>query len=162
MAVYRTLGQIPRKRHIRLARDPQTSFLGEGLAYEHVITTQGFDRAYSITYHLRPPTRIKKCENAGTVELKAVSNDCLRHHHFKSFDLPRKGDPIRGRVPMLFNEDLAAWRCKPSEQQKTLFRNAGADEVIFIHGGKGHVESTYGNLPYRELDYIVIPRGTTY
>src|SRR3954470_17802763 len=111
MPVYMKKGNVPRKRHIKFPRENGSSFKGEGIHYEHVITTQGFDRAYSITYHLRPPTRIRKCKNAGTVELKAVTNNCLRHHHSKSFDLPRKGDPIRGRVPMLFNEDLAAWRC---------------------------------------------------
>ena len=35
------LGEIPPKRHIRLARDPASSFLGEGMAYEHVVTTAG-------------------------------------------------------------------------------------------------------------------------
>ena len=40
--------------------EPDQSFLHEGLAYEHVVTTAGFDRAYSIMYHLRPPTRVKR------------------------------------------------------------------------------------------------------
>jgi homogentisate 1,2-dioxygenase len=156
------MGQVPRKRHIQFPREKADSFKGEGLHYEHVVTTAGFDRAYSITYHLRPPTRVKKCDNAGAVELKRAEGQCLRHHHFKTFELPRGGDPIRGRVPMLFNDDMTAWRCRPIEQQKTLFRNSGADEVIFMHGGRGTVETTYGKLPYRDLDYVVIPRGTTY
>jgi homogentisate 1,2-dioxygenase len=113
-------------------------------------------------YHLRPPTRIKKCEPAGMVELASADERCLRHHHIKTFDLPRAGDPIRGRVPMLYNADLTAWRCRPGEQQTTLYRNGGADEVIYVHNGKGHVETIYGRVDYRELDYIVIPRGTTY
>ena len=58
MPVYIRIGEVPRKRHIRLPRDPETSFLHEGLAYEHVVTTAGFDRAYSILYHIRPPTRV--------------------------------------------------------------------------------------------------------
>src|SRR3954451_15097574 len=108
MPIYRKVGQVPRKRHIRFPREKSGSFKGEGLHYEHVVTTAGFDRAYSITYHLRPPTRVKKCENAGTVELKSAEGQCLRHHHFKTFERPRAGDPIRGRVPMLFNDDLTA------------------------------------------------------
>ncbi len=162
MPVYMKLGQVPRKRHIRFARDPQKSFLGEGLAYEHVVTTAGFDRAYSIMYHIRPPTRVKHTELVGHRPLEAAAEQPLRHRHLKSQDLPRAGDTILGRVPLLFNEDMTCYRCRPSEPQKSLYRNAGADEVIFIYGGGGVLESSYGRLPYRTDDYIVIPRGTTY
>jgi homogentisate 1,2-dioxygenase len=162
MPVYRQLGQVPRKHHIRLARNPADSFRGEGIAYEHVVTTAGFDRAYSIAYHLRPPTRVKKVELAGHVSPIAAEGEALRHHHLRSQELARSGDPIRGRVPMLFNEDLICYRCRPGEPQKALFRNGGADEVIFVFDGAGVLETQYGRLPYRADDYIVIPRGTTY
>ena len=162
MPVYRQLGQVPRKRHIRLKRDPEKSFLGEGMAYEHVVTTAGFDRAYSITYHIRPPTRIKKVELIGQLTPTAIEGQPLRHRHLKSQELPRSGDPIFGRVPLLFNEDVICYRCRPAQEQKSLFRNGGADEVIFVFDGGGVLESPYGRLPYRADDYIVIPRGTTY
>ncbi len=159
---YRRLGQVPKKRHIKFSREQASSYKGEGIHYEHVITTAGFDRAYSIMYHLRPPTRVKKNELVGTIDLKSVEEMPLRHHHFKTQDLPRSGGTISGRVPMLFNHDLVASRSKPSQQQDTLYRNGSADEVIFIFDGRGVVESAYGRLPYRQYDYIVIPRGTTY
>jgi homogentisate 1,2-dioxygenase len=162
MPIYRKMGNVPRKRHIQFPREKAASFKSEGIHYEHVITTQGFDRAYSIMYHLRPPTRVKKCENAGTVDVRPIDGQCLRHHHLKTFDLARSGDPVRGRVPMMFNADLTVWRCRPTEPQTTLYRNGGADEVIFMHSGRGHVETPYGTVPYRDLDYVVIPRGTTY
>src|SRR3954469_23188137 len=161
MPVYQKLGEVPRKRHIKFPRE-KDSFKGEGIHYEHVVTTQGFDRAYSIMYHLRPPTRTKKCEPAGNVEVIAAEERALRHHHLKSFDLPRAGDSIRGRVPMMFNPDLTVWRCKPDAQQTTLYRNAGAHEIIFVQSGQGHVDTSFGRVDYRELDYIVIPRGATY
>lgn len=162
MPVYMKLGEVPRKRHIRLARDPEASFKGEGMAYEHVITTAGFDRAYSIMYHLRPPTRVRKSELAGFVSCDPAPDMPLRHHHFKTADLPRTGDPIRGRVPLLFNENLTAYRCRPEKKQEVLYRNGSADELLFVFSGRGTLESQYGTVPYRELDYIVIPRGTTY
>jgi len=162
MPIYRQIGQIPRKHHIRLNRDPGQSFRGEGIAYEHVVTTAGFNRAYSITYHIRPPTRVKKMELDGHLAPVPVEGEPLRHRHLRSQDLGRTGDPIRGRVPMLFNEDLICYRCKPAEAQKTLFRNGGADEIIFVFDGAGMLESPYGRLPYRADDYIMIPRGTTY
>jgi homogentisate 1,2-dioxygenase len=162
MPVYMRLGEVPRKRHIKMKRDPRESFRGEGIAYEHVVTTAGFDRAYSIMYHMRPPTRVIKTELAGTLELHRASDMPLRHQHFKTFEMKREGSPITGRVPMLFNEDVVASRCRPATNQDVLYRNGGADEVIFIHSGGGVLESPYGKLPYKELDYIVIPRGTTY
>jgi homogentisate 1,2-dioxygenase len=162
MPFYHRLGQVPRKRHIKLERDPASSFKGEGIHYEHVVTTAGFDRAYSILYHLRPPTRVKKTEMLDPVVVEPAPPGPLRHHHFKTQDLPRGGSPITGRVPLLFNADVTAWRVKPTEQQSVLYRNGAADEVIFIHDGRGTLESPYGKLPYRQYDYIVIPRGTTY
>ena len=63
MPPYRSLGSIPRKRHIAHRREP--GYRGEGIYYEEVVTTAGFGRAYSIVYHLRPPTRVRKVEAAG-------------------------------------------------------------------------------------------------
>ena len=161
MPSYRKLGKLPEKRHMQLERNGD-SYLGEGLYYEHVVTTQGFDRAYSIMYHTRPPTRVTKTESVGTVDLKAVENQELRHHHIKTQEMPRGGDPITSRVPMMFNEDLTCYRVKPDTQQSELYRNGAADEVVFIHRGSGHVETMYGKLPYKRGDYIVIPRTTNY
>ena len=114
---YMKLGQVPRKRHIVLPREKAKSHLGEWLHYEHVVTTAGFDRAYSIMYHLRPPTRIKAYKLAEGIPCDAADEQPLRHHHLRSQDMPRRGDAIRGRVPILFNEDLTAYRCKPEREQ---------------------------------------------
>ena len=160
MPPYRQMGSFPRKRHIAYRREP--GFLGEGIAYEEVITAAGFDRAYSILYHLRPPTRVRKIEPAGSCAIEFATEPVLRHHHFKTRDIPRNGDPIIGRVPLLANDDVILSRCRPAEPQAELFRNATADEVLFIHRGSGTLHSLFGALPFRPFDYVVIPRGTTY
>ena len=162
MPSYRRLGELPAKRHIQFRRDADESFLGEGLYYEHVITTRGFDRAYAIAYHLRPPTRVLHTEHVADVELVEATSEALRHHHFKTQELPRSGGPISGRVPILFNDDLVAYRCKPAQAQDEIYRNGVADEVIFIHNGSGVVETHFGRLPYRRGDYVVIPQATNY
>lgn len=162
MPVYLRLGEVPRKRHILLKRDPAQSYKGEGMYYEHVVTTEGFDRAYSIRYHLRPPTRVKDVKIAGHLPLEATSELPLRVHHLKSAQMPRAGDALSGRVPLFFNADLACYRCRPAEATVLLYRNAGADEVIYVYAGGGMLETPYGRQPYREGDYVVIPRGTTY
>jgi len=160
MPPYRQLGSIPRKRHIEHRREG--GYRGEGLYYEEVVTTAGFGRAYSIAYHLRPPTRVRKVEAAGTVAVETVEQDVLRHHHLKSGAMKPAGDPITGRAPLLINADVAIGRCRPDRTQAELYRNAAADEVLFVHKGRGTLSTMFGVLPFRPFDYVVIPHCTTY
>ncbi len=160
MPFYRQLGSLPRKRHIAHRQEP--GYRGEGIYYEEVVTTAGFGRAYSMCYHLRPPTRVRKVEPAGEMMLETVSQPALRHHHLKTGHLRPAGDPIRGRVPLLANEDVLLARCRPALPQGELYRNASADEVLFVHQGSGTLQTMFGRLPFRPYDYVVIPRCTTY
>ncbi|HEY0945278.1 MAG TPA: homogentisate 1,2-dioxygenase [Opitutaceae bacterium] len=166
MPFYRQLGVIPRKHHLRFPREPAAaSFKGEGLHYEHVITTEGFDRAYSITYHLRPPTRVKHVELFRESEPRTAAHTPLRHHHLKTAQLRRHGDPYTGRVPLMFNADITCYRARPLTAMDggyEFFRNGRSDDVIFVWHGAGWLESNFGRLRYRQDDYIVIPRGTIY
>ena len=66
MPFYRKLGPLPRKRHTAHRREG--GYRSEGIYYEEVVTLAGFGRAYSIAYHLRPPTRVRKVEPAGTAD----------------------------------------------------------------------------------------------
>jgi homogentisate 1,2-dioxygenase len=159
MPAYLKLGSIPPKRHITFRHEP--GYRGEGIYYEEVVTTAGFGRAYSICYHLRPPTRVRNIEAAGHATLDLVEQPVLRHHHLKSGGLKPGGDPISGRVPMLVNDDVVLARCRPAQRQAELYRNADADEVIFVHQGKGTLHTMFGPLPFKPFDYIVIPRCTT-
>src|SRR3954471_9631421 len=103
MLPYLRLGSIPPKRHTAHRRDG--GHRDEGIYYEEVVTTAGFGRAYSICYHLRPPTRVRTVEPAGSVEVETVPQPALRHHHLKTAGLPPAGDPVTGRVPLLANAD---------------------------------------------------------
>jgi homogentisate 1,2-dioxygenase len=160
MPPYRQLGSIPRKRHIEHRREG--GYRGEGIYYEEVVTTAGFGRAYSIAYHLRPPTRVRKVEAAGTAAVELAPQDALRHHHLKSGKMPASGDPVTGRVPLLVNDDVSLARCRPAKPQAELYRNAAADEILFIHKGRGTLSTMFGALPFRPFDYVVVPHCTTY
>src|SRR5436309_3271134 len=113
MPPYLKMGSIPRKRHISHRHEP--GYRGEGIYYEEVITTAGFGRAYSIAYHLRPPTRVRKVETAGSRPVETVEQPALRHHHLKSGALKPFGDPVTGRVPLLTNADVTLSRCRPAQ-----------------------------------------------
>ncbi|MFO0814767.1 MAG: homogentisate 1,2-dioxygenase [Gemmatales bacterium] len=160
MPQYLQRGTIPRKRHIEHRTSP--GFKNEGIFYEEVVTTVGFERAYSICYHLRPPTRVRKVEPAGIMPLEIVEGEMLRHHHLKSKNIPSNGDIITGRLPLFTNNDVTISRCRPAQAQSELFRNATADEVIFVHHGRGLLHTPLGVQPIKTFDYVVIPRSTTY
>jgi homogentisate 1,2-dioxygenase len=160
MPPYFKLGSIPKKRHIAHRAEP--GYRNEGIYYEEVVTTAGFGRAYSIAYHLRPPTRVRKVEAAGERPVETVEQPTLRHYHLKTAGLKAAGDPVTGRVLLLVNDDVILARCRPSQPQTELYRNAAADEVLFIHRGRGMVHTMFGLLPFRPFDYIVIPHCTTY
>jgi homogentisate 1,2-dioxygenase len=160
MPPYLRLGSVPHKRHIAHPNVP--GFKGEGIYYEEVVGLAGFSRVYSLVYHLRPPTRVVRIEPAGDAALDVVDEPALRHHHLKTRSIPRAGDPISGREPLLVNDDAIVARCRPEKPQAELFRDADADEIIFVHSGRGVLQTHFGPLPFRPLDYIVIPRCTTY
>jgi homogentisate 1,2-dioxygenase len=165
MPYYQKLGEIPRKHHIWFHRNGAgPGYNNEGIYYEHVVTTEGFNEAFSIMYHMRPPTRVRNVKLLKCEELKRAADSPLRHHHLRTANLPRRGDLYSGRVPILFNQDMTAWRCRPDKEygQFQYYKNGGADEIIFIFKGAGTIESVFGQQRYRAEDYIVIPRGITY
>jgi homogentisate 1,2-dioxygenase len=160
MPPYIQRGSIPPKRHVVHKVDP--GYLAEGIYYEEVVSSEGFSRAYSIAYHLRPPTRVRRIENAGKTVLKAIEDMPLRHVHLKSKGMERSGDCISGRVPLFFNSDCLIARCRPLEQQKEFYRNAQRDELLFVHSGSGSLNSMYGSLKFGPFDYLVVPKCITY
>jgi len=51
---------------------------------------------------------------------------------------------------------------KPTESPQRYFSNGDGDELFFVTQGSGYVDSVYGVLPFREHDYILIPKSTPY
>src|SRR5947207_2550229 len=115
MPHYLQRGVLPPKRHIAFPATP--GYRNEGIHYEEVVTLAGFGRAYSIVYHLRPPTRVKKIEPAGEITLDILGEPALRHYHLKTKELPAAGDAITGRVAILGNADVVMMRCRPVKPQ---------------------------------------------
>ena len=88
--------------------------------------------------------------------------DAHAHRLFKTCDVEPGGDEISGRRLLMWNDDVEISLCRPDAQMDYFFRNGEGDEVIFVHEGSGTLETNFGELPYKEGDYVVIPRGTTY
>ena len=150
MPRYLSLGSVPKKRHTAHRTSP--GYKNEGIYYEEVVSTHGFSRAYSIAYHLRPPTRVRKVEGAGKWAADRAEVPALRHHHIKTAKLAVRGDPVTGRVPLFTNADVTLWRCRPAQPQQELFRNGLADEIVFVHRGGGRLLTHFGVLPFKPFD----------
>ncbi len=153
---YMRMGDVPAKRHTKLL-GPR----GE-LRYEQVITTHGFDHRYACLYHIHPPTRVQQVVERGARLVEIVPQAVKRHYHLRTAQLPAGGDPIMGRRTLLVNQDVSLSVCRPTQAMDYFFRPGDRDEVIFVHKGKGTLESWQGGVSFGDGDYLVIPRGCTY
>ena len=63
---------------------------------------------------------------------------------------------------MFVNSDLHIGLAAPTQSPEYFFKNADADELIFIHKGSGTLSTMYGEVEFEQHDYLVIPRGTIY
>lgn len=81
---------------------------------------------------------------------------------------PRNLAPSFDKVPaesficFLENNDCKIYFGNYKTTMKNFYRNADFDELFFFHEGAGHLETTYGHVPFKKGDYVVMPRGTTY
>ena len=71
-------------------------------------------------------------------------------------------DWLTARVAFLKNADVTLHFATLTAPMDYHFRNADADEVLFVHEGGGRIETDFGPLHYEQGDYLVIPRGTVY
>jgi homogentisate 1,2-dioxygenase len=152
---YEQRGSIPAKRHVAF-RENGT------LLTEEVMGFEGFSGNESILYHLQTPCRVSELGSFEPIDHGEWVPPAHAHRLFDTTSIADGGDPVRGRRVLMYNGDVEIAVCRPTEPQRYFFRNGEGDEVIFVHRGQGTLETTFGSLSYREHDYIVIPRGTTY
>jgi homogentisate 1,2-dioxygenase len=157
MPHYYTLGNIPQKRHVQF-RKPNGKLYSEQL-----FSTEGFSNDYSLLYHCHPPTQIIKTDEPINVAPEIAEEKMLKHRSFEGFNIKPAKDYLQSRIPILVNNDCHVVLAAPQESMKDyFFKNADADEVIFIHEGTGKLLTQYGEISFGYGDYLVIPRGTIY
>ncbi len=157
MPYYYKLGEVPHKRHTQF-RKPDGSLYSEEL-----FSTEGFSNDYSLLYHVYPPTQIIKTENPVAVMPHIAEEKMLKHRSFEGFKIKPAKDFIESRIPVLVNNDVHVVLAAPQESVKEYYyKNADADELIFVHEGSGVLKTMYGELTFGYGDYLVIPRGTIY
>ena len=83
-----------------------------------------------------------------TVEWKETA-EVHRHRHLATFNFSEKGNWVSGRRILAYNKNVIMSTAMPAEQGDFFYRNAHAYELIFVHKGKGVLESQFGKLAFR-------------
>lgn len=157
MPLYHKLGSFPEKRHIQFEKP------NGGLYYEQLFGTEGFHGHSSLLYHEYRPTQVKEILKSYSVEPKIAIGKNIKSLLLKGFELKPEDDFLESRKAMLVNKDCIIGLAAPKQSLRTYFyKNADADEMIFIHKGKGKLRTMMGNIPFEYGDYLIIPRGMIY
>ncbi|MCB2378431.1 homogentisate 1,2-dioxygenase [Hymenobacter sp. BT635] len=154
MAYYHRIGQIPHKRHTQF-RQP------DGTLYsEQLVGTLGFHGVSSLLYHINPPTQIKKVGEPVPYAPKLLKDRPLEPSHLRTLgQTTTGGDYLKARQTLIGNADVTMSICNPTERRMDYYyKNALADEVIFVHEGSGELWSQLGIVRFEPGDYVVIPR----
>ena len=156
MPVYHKLGKLPLKRHITFRNE------NGGLYQEELFGTEGFSGNYSLAYHLYPPTTIKEMGKPYTITPAIAVQENLSPMSFSGFNIEPEPDYIKSRKVLMLNSDMSVSLAAPSSNTEYFFKNADADEMIFVHKGKGVLHTMFGRIAFSKGDYLIIPRGTVY
>ncbi len=156
MPIYHQAGKIPNKRHIVFRKE------NGDLYNEELVGTQGFSSLSSLVYHLYPPTKVIKTDIPFSVQPKIAVENNMRNLSFNGFEVPSEEDYIESRKVLFVNNDMHIGLAAPSKTADYFFKNADADELIFVHKGSGVLTTMYGDVPFENHDYLIIPRGTIY
>lgn len=157
MPIYHQLGKFPNKRHTQF-RKPNGN-----LYYEELFGTIGFDGMSSLLYHTNRPTQIQKIEEPLDLRPKIAVNKNITSRKLISFNVAPKDDFIKAREPLMVNSDIHIGVIAPKKSLTEYFyKNADADEMLFIHKGTGVLRTFLGQIPFQPGDYLIIPRGIIY
>lgn len=125
--------------------------LPEG-TYEEEHGRKGFYGKSAHLYHSHPPTDWIRFEG----KLRPHCLDLNRLHP------PDLDDADGAPVAFLGNHDVKLSVSRRSKPMPFYFRNADGDELLFVHRGRGIIETDFGPLAFEPGDYVVLPRAVTY
>ena len=157
MPFYHKLGIIPPKRHT-IFRNKKGN-----LYHEQLFGTIGFDGMYTNSYHLYRPTQVQSIATAIDVNPKIAVSNNLKSYALNAFKVKSEKDYLDSRKIVLTNNDCHISVAAPSSSLRSYFyKNADADELLFIHKGAGTLRTMLGNIKFGYGDYLMIPRGVIY
>ena len=157
MPIYHKLGKIPAKRHTQFEQSKG------GIYYEQLFGTVGFEGMSSLMYEIYRPTMLKEILSETDVNPIIAVQKHLKARLLKGFEVSPKDDFLESRTPVLVNADVQISLAVPRNSLTSYFyKNADADELLFVHQGSGKLRTQLGNISFEYGDYLVIPRGMIY
>ncbi len=134
-------GKVARQAHVGLP--PGT--------VEEEYGRRGFFGRYAHLYRTAPPVGWTRIEG----ELKP-----------RAYAVDRLSDPSDGYLParkaFLANHDVTLRFARVDAPMRYWFRNADADEILFVHEGAGLFECDFGTIGFEAGHYLIVPRGTVH
>lgn len=131
MPFYVRQGEIPHKRHITFKKEN-----GE-LYREELFSTHGFSNIYSNKYHHNMPTKALEVSPFEVNHGQTWQDTLIQNYKLDAKLADREGNFYSARNKIFFNNDVAMYSAKVTEATEEFYRNAYADEVIFVHEGQG-------------------------
>jgi homogentisate 1,2-dioxygenase len=157
MPIYHKLGNIPQKRHTQFKKTDGS------LYYEQLFGTVGFDGMSSLLYQIHRPTIIRTIEKSIDLRPEIAVEHNITPRRLLGFNVAPENDFLNARKPIFVNNDVIIGLAAPKESLTQYFyKNADADEMLFIHKGNGTLRTQLGNIPFEYGDYLIIPRGMIY
>ena len=156
MPFYIKQGKIPKKRHIAFKKE------SGDLYREELHSTHGFSNIYSNKYHHNMPTKVVRVEPYSIDHGQEGKDQILQNYKVHTAQIEDGGNFFTARKKHLFNNDVAMYTAKVTEDTQDFYRNAYADELVFVHEGTGTLYSEFGTIKIKKWDYLVIPKGMTY
>jgi homogentisate 1,2-dioxygenase len=160
MPYYRTVGDVPPKRHTQHRRPDGR------LYYEELVGEEGFSSDSSLLYHAGVPSAIVDARRWELPDQATRPNEPLLPRHLRLHELFvgedwKAVDVVTGRRLVLGNGDVRISYVVAGEASP-LYRNAVGDECVYVESGSATVETVFGLLPARQGDYVILPRATTH
>lgn len=157
MPIYHRLGQIPPKRHTIFEKP------AGGYYYEQLFGTIGFDGMSSLMYHVHRPTQVKEVLGSHDISPNIAVEKNIASRKLIGFNVTPQNDFLESRTPLLVNADAIVGLAAPRQSLTNYFyKNADADELLFVHRGSGKLRTILGTIPFEYGDYLIIPRGMIY
>ncbi|GID31531.1 homogentisate 1,2-dioxygenase [Paractinoplanes brasiliensis] len=156
MPYYRSVGEVPHKRHTQFRRPDG------GLYSEELMGQEGFSSDSSLLYHRHPPTAIVSAEVFPAPAPKRSANLPLKPRHLRTHKLDAgPADAVLGRHPLMANDDVRIGYAI-ADRPSPLYRDAVGDELLYVEDGRLAVETTFGTLEAGAGDYVIIPTSVVH
>ncbi len=156
MPYYRSVGQLPRKRHTQFRRPDG------GLYAEELMGVEGFSSDSALLYHAGLPTAIVDAQPWDLPVERRTPNRPLKPRHFRTHKLDADAaDVVTGRQLLLANADVRISYAL-AQSASPLYRNAVGDECVYVEAGAATVETVFGALEVAAGDYVLLPTSTTH